>query len=202
MNTLWREPAALVLASASASRASLLASTGIPFEQVPAEIDERSLEAEHGGNPLQTAQILAQEKALAVSRRLSGRLVLGADQTLEIEGAALHKPADRAGARAQLLQLRGKEHRLASALALARDGQPLWQGVACADLRMRGFSDAFLELYLDLCGENALASVGGYQLEGLGVHLFEHVSSEHSTVLGLPLLTLLPALRALGALRQ
>jgi septum formation protein len=126
---------------------------------------------------------------------LPGRLVLGADQTLARGTERYSKPADRAGAAAQLRSLRGRTHALHSALALARDNEVLFDYADSAQLTMRDFSDRFLETYLDLVGGAALTSVGGYQLEGIGVHLFEHVEGDYFTILGLPLLPLLAFLR-------
>lgn len=200
MNALWLDPDPLVLASASSARAGLLAGAGIPFIAVPARVDERALQREHPGDNAGLAQMLAQAKAEEVAARYPGRLVLGCDQTLDLAGAALHKPDDRAAARAQLLRLRGKAHRLASAMALVRDGVVLWRGLDGAELTMRSFSDDFLDIYLHHAGEALCASVGGYRLEELGVHLFDRVDGAHSTILGLPLPPLLRALRQIGAL--
>jgi septum formation protein len=165
----------------------------------PADIDERALEREAGGlAPDALAAMLAGAKAQAVARAHPGRLVLGADQTLAFGGRAFSKPADRAAARAQLSQLRGAAHELHSAVALHRDGERLFEHVATARLTMRAFSDGFLDRYLDVAGEAACASVGGYQLEGLGVHLFERIDGDFFTILGLPLMPLLDFLRRAG----
>ena len=130
-----------------------------------------------------------------MARSLPGRLVLGADQTLARGATLFGKPANRAEAAAQLRSLRGRTHELHSALALVRDGQALFECVDSARLTMRDISDRFLDDYLDMAGDTALASVGGYQLEGLGIHLFERVEGDYFTILGLPLLPLLAFLR-------
>ncbi len=200
-SSLWLLPDPLVLASQSASRAGLLASAGIPFEAAPADIDERAVEmAAAPDGPERAAILLAETKALDRSRALPGRLVLGADQTLDLDGRRFSKPADRAAAREQLLALRARTHRLHSGLALARDGALLWSGADTAEMAMRDFSEGFLDRYLDAAGDDVTRSVGAYKLEGPGIHLFERVRGEHSTVLGLPLLPLLARLRAIGAL--
>ncbi len=200
---LWlaREP--LVLASRSKARQSLLANAGIPIEIVPADLDERALEA--GANstaPAAVAAHLARAKASAIARALPGRLVLGADQVLALGAERFAKPADRAAARAQLRALCGRAHELHSAIALVRHTDVLFEHVGVARLTMRPFSDGFLDLYLDAAGEAATASVGGYQLESLGVHLFERVDGDYFTVLGLPLLPALDFLRREGYLAR
>jgi septum formation protein len=198
---LWLPQEPLVLASQSAARASLLASAAIPFMAVPAAIDEREVEAAAAPAGAEGAAVLlAERKALDRSCALPGRLVLGADQTLELDGRRFSKPADRPAARAQLLALRGRTHSLHSGLALARDGALLWSGADTAEMTMRDFSESFLDLYLDAAGADVLKSVGAYRLEGPGIHLFERVRGAHSTVLGLPLLLLLARLRDIGAL--
>lgn len=198
---LWLLEKPLVLASGSAARASLLASADIPFEALPADIDERAVEAAAApAGPERAAILLAEAKALDRSRVLPGRLVLGADQTLDLDSHRFSKPADRAAARDQLLALRGRTHVLHSGLALVRDGKILWSGADAAEMTMRDFSDAFLDRYLDAAGSDVTRSVGAYKLEGPGIHLFARVRGEHSTVLGLPLLPLLAELRRLGAL--
>jgi septum formation protein len=195
----WRGDAPLVLASASPVRAALLARSLIPFEVIPSAIDERALSAGIRDGAAM-AETLAHAKAAAVARQHPGRLVLGCDQTLTCAGQLLHKPADAAEARQQLTQLRGRAHRLHAGLALSRDGAMLWRGLAEADMVMRLFSDAFLDAYLHAAGPDVRGSVGVYRYESLGVHLFSSVSGDEATILGLPLLPLLAALRQLGYL--
>jgi septum formation protein len=196
---LWLAPQPLVLASKSDVRGKILAAAGLRFEIRPAQIDERAVEAQAG--PLDAAaaaRLLARKKAESVAAAQSGRLVLGADQTLARGNKRFSKPASRAEAAEQLRELRGRPHELNSALALVRDGEVLFEYVDRARLTMRNFSDAFLNDYLDMAGGAALASVGGYQLEGIGVHLFEQVDGDYFTILGLPLLPLLAFLREKG----
>lgn len=193
----------LVLASKSPSRAALLSAAGLRFEQAPAGLDEdaikTSLKAE-GATAAHLADTLAELKAARVSPRFPGALVLGADQVLACDGDWLDKPADRAAARAQLLRLRDRTHQLFSAAVILRDGGRVWGRTEHATLRVRAFSDTFLDRYLDRVGDRALASVGAYQLEGPGVQLFSHIEGDFFTVLGLPLLALLDFLRGHGAL--
>ena len=194
---VWLAPQPLVLASKSDVRGKLLAAAGLRFEIRPAQIDERAAEAQAG--PLDAAaaaRLLARKKAESVAVAQPGRLVLGADQTLARGSKRFSKPANRAEAAEQLRELRGRPHELNSALALVRDGEVLFEHVDGARLTMRNFSDAFLNDYLDMAGGAALASVGGYQLEGVGVHLFEQVDGDYFTILGLPLLPLLGFLRS------
>lgn len=196
---LWLASQPLVLASKSDVRGKLLASVGLRFEIRPARIDERAVEAEAGvTDAAAVARLLARAKASAVARLVPGRLVLGADQTLARGGQRFSKPANRAAAAEQLRTLRGRTHELHSALALVRDGAVLFDCVDSARLTMRNVSDRFLEDYLDMAGDAALTSVGGYQLEGIGIHLFERVEGDYFTVLGLPLLPLLNFLRQNG----
>lgn len=193
---LWLSPQPLVLASKSDVRGKMLAAIGLRFEIRPAQIDERAVEAESGvADAAAAARLLARAKAAAVAATLPGRLVLGADQTLARGSRRFSKPADRAAAAEQLRALRGRTHELHSALALVRDGAVLFDCVDSALLTMRGVSDRFLDEYLDMVGDAVLASVGAYQLEGLGVHLFERVDGDFFTILGLPLLPLLAYLR-------
>ncbi|HZT26799.1 MAG TPA: Maf family protein [Pseudolabrys sp.] len=196
---VWLAAQPLVLASKSDVRGKMLAAAGLRFEIRPAQIDERALEATAGRlDPAAAARLLAWKKAEAVAAMLPGRLVLGADQTLAGGNKRFSKPADRAAAAAQLRELRGRTHQLNSALALVRGSEVLFQCIDAAQLTMRDVSERFIEDYLDMAGEAALSSVGAYQLEGLGVHLFERVQGDYFTILGLPLLPLLAFLRREG----
>ena len=198
---LWLAKDPLVLASASEVRRGILAAAGIPLEAVPAGIDERGIvnrSGLHAGGEI--AALLAHEKALAIAARIPDRLVLGADQTLALGTQVFSKPQDVAGARAQLKRLRGKTHALHAAIALARGGSLVFEERATARLTMRDFSDEFLEAYLAAAGAAVTASVGAYQLEKLGIHLFEEIAGDHFTILGLPLLRLLDLLRRDGFL--
>ena len=200
---LWLAPAPLVIASKSAARRAVLEAAGIPVEIRPADIDERAIEAAAGGgDPAGVARLLACAKAKAVSAALPGRLVMGADQTLSLGGRRFSKPADRAAARAQLADLRGRTHELHSGVAVVRDGTVLFAQVDVARLTMRAFGDDFLERYLDATGDLVQTSVGGYQLERIGIQLFERVDGDHFTILGLPLLPLLAYFRREGALAR
>jgi septum formation protein len=196
---LWLDAQPLVLASKSDVRGKILAAAALRFEIRPANIDERATEAKAGTNdPSAAARLLARAKAQAVSEQSRGKLVIGCDQTLARGGLRFSKPADRARAAEQLRALRGRTHELHSALAVVRNGEVLFDCVDTARLTMRDFSDAFLDDYLDMAGDTALASVGAYQLESIGVHLFERVEGDYFTILGLPLLPLLAFLRQGG----
>jgi septum formation protein len=198
---LWLAARSLVLASKSDSRRAILQSAGIPIDIVPAEIDERTIEARAGSiDAGEIAALLAREKATAVAAQMPGPLVLGADQTLALGEQLFTKPFDLAAARDQLKALRGKTHILHAALAVARDGEIVFEYRDEARLTMRAFSDGFLDRYLDTAGHAVTASVGAYQVEGRGIHLFERIEGSHFTILGLPLLPLLDFLRAEGAL--
>jgi septum formation protein len=197
--TLWRA-APLVLASQSEVRRKLLEAAGIPLDVDPADIDERAVEVSAPSrDPESTALLLAREKALAVSRRKPG-IVLGADQTLALAAQRFSKPVSLAAAREQLQMLAGKRHALHSAAAVARDGKVVFETVSTAQLTMRALSESALDSYLATAGERVTASVGAYQLEGLGVHLFEAIDGDYFTVLGLPLLPLLGHFRQAGFL--
>jgi septum formation protein len=194
-----REP--LVLASASSARRRVLEGGGVPFVQVPSGTDEDALKATlEARSAADLARALALAKALAVSARRPGALVLGADQVLECEGRLFAKPRDKREARAQLVALRGRGHRLVNGLALARDGKILWQYDDEARLWMRDFDDAFLDAYLADAGPEVLESVGVYRLEGKGAQLFARIEGDFFSILGLPLLPLLEALRREGIL--
>ncbi|MBU1304181.1 MAG: Maf family protein [Alphaproteobacteria bacterium] len=189
----------MILASRSTTRKALLQQAGLRFSSVPAEVDERGLEASAiaaGGDGRDVAIILAQRKAEAVSAGHPGAIVIGADQTLSLGTELLHKPASRSDAAAQLDHLRGKTHRLHAAVSLVRDGTIVWSDVQTAELTMRDFTAAERDDVLDREGDDVLASVGGYRLEGPSIRLFETVTGDYFTILGLPLLPLLAALRS------
>jgi septum formation protein len=195
--TLWRGKDPLILASQSRARQALLANAGIDFEAIPAELDERALQqASHLSGPGEIAALLARAKALAVTSRQPGKFVIGADQTLAQGMRLFSKPAGRAQAAEQLRALAGRRHELHSAVAVARDGKILFAEVAIARMTMRQLGEADIEAYLDEAGEAVTTSVGAYQLESLGVHLFERIEGDHFTILGLPLLPLLAFLRS------
>jgi septum formation protein len=195
--TLWRGKYPLILASQSRTRHALLANAGIDFEAVPADIDERQIQQASGlSTPGDIAALLARRKALSVSLRQPGRFVVGADQTLARGARLFAKPAGRAQAAEQLRALAGGSHELHSAVAVARDGEILFEGVFIARMTMRQLGEPEIVAYLDAAGEAVTTSVGAYQLEGLGVHLFERVEGDHFTILGLPLLPLLAFLRS------
>ncbi len=196
---LWIASQPLLLASRSDIRGKILAAAGLRFAIRPAQIDERATEAKAGGlDAASAAALLARAKADAVAATQAGYLVLGADQTLALGNKRFNKPGNRTEAAQQLRALRGQTHALHSALALVQDGKVLFELVDTARLTMRDFSDRFLDDYLDMAGDAALGSVGGYQLEGIGIHLFDRVEGDYFTILGLPLLPLLAYLRQRG----
>jgi len=189
----------LVLASKSDIRGKILAAAGLRFGIRAAQIDERAVEAEAKvGDAIAAARLLARAKATAVAAQMPGHIVLGADQTLAYGSMRLTKPANREDAASQLRTLRGQTHELHSGIAVVRDGEVLFDLVETARLTMRDFSDRFLDDYLDMTGDIAMTSVGAYQLEGIGIHLFERVEGDYFTILGLPLLPLLKFLRESG----
>jgi septum formation protein len=195
--TLWRGKDQLILASQSRARQMLLTNAGIAFEVVPADIDERAVQQASGlTTPGDIAALLAREKSLSVSSRQVGKYVIGADQTLALGKRLFSKPAGRAQAAEQLRALAGRAHELHSAVAVARDGKILFAEIAVARMTMRPLDEAGIDAYLDAAGEAVTSSVGAYQLEGLGVHLFERIEGDHFTILGLPLLPLLAFLRS------
>ena len=191
----------VILASTSAARRALLAAAGVPFIVQPAAIDERAIEAPlivSGSAPAEIAAALAEAKALAASRADDGAMVIGADQTLDLDGERWTKPATIAEAREQLARLSGREHRLQTAVAVARRGAVVWRHRDSARLTMRALSATAIDAYLAEVGERALQSVGGYQIEGPGIRLFERIDGNYFTILGLPLLPLLAYLRSEG----
>jgi septum formation protein len=195
----WRESAPLILASKSAGRRQALLHSGVPFESIPADVDERAIESSlEGADADAIALSLARAKALTISA--PARFVLGADQVASCEGKIFGKPANMQEAEALLQFLSGRRHRLHSAIALARDGAIIFETVGIADLTMRKLTDEFIAAYLTAVGDHALSSAGAYQIEGLGAQLFSKVEGDHWTIMGLPLLALLEALRREGAL--
>jgi septum formation protein len=181
----------------------VLEGAGVPFEAVGSGVDEDIAKAAllaRRATPRQVAEALAEEKALAVS---VGRpdLVVGADQTLEFQGQLYDKTETLDAARERLKALRGMPHMLHSAVVVAERGAVVWRETQSATLRMRDFSDAFLEAYLAAEGEAALGSVGCYRLEGQGVQLFSRIEGDYFTILGLPLMGLLDLLRKRGILQ-
>jgi septum formation protein len=194
--SLWRGKAPLILASQSQARKALLANAGLDFEAIPADIDERGVqEGSKLSNPEEIALLLAREKAIAVSTQHPGRYVVGADQTLALGARLFSKPAGRPQAAAQLRDLAGRSHQLHSAVAVAQDGKISFEDVSVARMTMRALNDAEIDSYLDAAGDAVTSSVGAYQLESLGIHLFERIEGDHFTILGLPLLPLLAFLR-------
>lgn len=203
MTATGGKAALLVLASASRTRARLLAEAGLAFSAVAAVADEAALKESlkrEGASAEDVALALARLKARRVAAERPGALVVGCDQLLECEGEWFDKPRDKNAARAQLAQLRGRMHRLATAVVVVKEDRCLWHHVASPRLTMRAFSDAFLANYLERVGEEVCESVGGYRLEGLGAQLFETVEGDYFAILGLPLLPLLAYLRDSGVL--
>jgi len=192
----------LTLASKSAARAQLLAAAGLVFDTVGSDVDEDAAKARllaDDADPRDIAQALAETKALVVSTRRPG-LIIGADQTLDLDGSLFDKVTSLEEARHRLERLRGREHQLHSGVAVARDGVVIWRETQSASLVMRDFSDGFLSAYLARNGDAALSSVGCYQLEGEGLQLFEKIEGDYFTILGLPMLGLLNLLRREGVI--
>jgi septum formation protein len=198
---LWLDPQPLILASRSTARAAMLKATGIPIESAPADIDERAVEERAGAlAPGEAANLLAREKARIIGGNYISRLVVGADQTLALSERRFSKPKDRAGAREQLRALSGRTHELHSAVAVSSDGRVVFSHVDTAKLTMRSLSERCIDAYLDAAGDSVTTTVGGYQLERLGIQLFEKIDGDHFTILGMPLFALLAFLRREGRL--
>jgi septum formation protein len=194
--SLWLGKSSLILASQSSARKMLLASAGLEFKAITADIDERGIQAASKlSDPHEIALLLAREKAKAVSIDRPGSYVIGADQTLALGERLFNKPAGRTEALAQLRDLAGHSHELNSAVVVAHDGKIVFEDVSVARMTMRQMSEGELSAYLDAAGDAVTTSVGAYQLEGLGIHLFERIEGDHFTILGLPLLQLLAFLR-------
>jgi septum formation protein len=195
----------LLLASASASRQALLRAAGVNFVISPADINEPALMQDliaKGSDADTVAQMLAEQKAIMVSRRSPGQIVLGGDSVLALGPEIIGKSHNLAALRTLLLRLSGKTHALVSAAALARDGAVLWGHTARARMTMRVLSEAFVDTYLAREGEKLLGSVGGYHFEGRGAQLFERAEGDYFSILGLPLLPVLGQLRALNLLES
>ncbi|MGA0603657.1 Maf family protein [Caulobacter sp. KR2-114] len=193
----------VVLASQSSSRAALLAGAGVAFDKASSGVDEAAVKAGllgEGASPRDIADALAELKAVKVSMARPGALVIGADQTLDLDGALYDKADSLAEARARLQTFRGRRHRLHAAVVVALDGAPIWRTLESPALTMRPFTDAFLDGYLARNADAALSSVGGYWLEGEGAQLFERIDGDYFAILGLPLLGLLDLLRRYGVL--
>lgn len=191
---------ALVLASGSRIRAELMKNAGLAIEIDPSDVDERAVEApllEAGFTPEDLASVLAEAKANDVSNRRSADLVVGADQILAFEGERRTKPQDMEAARRQLLAFSGQTHELHSAVVISRNGEAIWRHVSTARLTMRALSPQFIGHYLAAAGDAVLSSVGAYQLESLGLQLFDRIEGDYFTILGLPMLPLLDELRRL-----
>ena len=194
---VWRESKPLILASQSRVRQLLLTNAGLSFETIPPAIDERAVQRSSGLTTAgEIAARLAGEKAHQVSSCSPGRYVIGADQTLECDGRLFNKPAGRAGAVANLRALSGRTHALHAGVSVVRDGKSLFEDVSVARMTMRELSEDTIRVYLDAAGDAASSSVGAYQLESLGIHLFSLIEGDHFTILGLPLLPLLAFLRS------
>jgi septum formation protein len=192
-----------VLASKSATRRLLLENAGVPVEIEAAEIDERQIERKFlqgGGAPLLVAGQLAQAKALTVSRRRPQDFCIGADQTLLLEGELFHKPDDKIAAERSLARLAGRTHLLVAGVCVAREGRVVFETTDTARLTMRALDEDAIQRYLAAAGPVVFSSVGAYQIEGIGIHLFEAIEGDHATILGLPLLALLKFLRSQGVL--
>jgi septum formation protein len=190
-----------ILASQSEIRRTLLVNAGLAVEPIPAHIDERAIQADsHLKDAGAIASLLAGEKAKHVSALQRGRYVIGADQTLALGKRLFSKPADRAAAAGQLALLAGQMHELHSAVSVVKDGEVLFADLRIARMTMRQLTAREIDIYLDAAGDAVTASVGAYQLEGLGIHLFERIEGDHFTVLGLPLLPLLAFMRSANLL--
>lgn len=194
-------PPKLILASSSEARRQLLYGAGLEFVCVAPAVDETEVKRHLAAISVSDlASALAHRKALAVSDRHADAIVIGADQTLEIDGAGLDKPTDKQAAREQLMKLRGRTHHLHSAVCCSRNAEVLWQHRSSAALTMRQFSDGELTRYMLQVGEKTTTSVGGYQIEGPAIQLFSQIEGDYFTILGLPLLPLLQFLRDEGVL--
>ncbi len=194
----------VILASKSASRRAMLEAAGVPFTSVPADVDERGIEAAMGAGapPEHVALALARAKALAVSVDRPADLVLGSDSLVECGGRRFNKPESRAAAAEHLRFFSGRVLNLHSAVVLAHGGEVLREDVQVASLHVIDLSDRFIESYLDAEWPEVSGCVGVFRIEGLGIRLFSRIEGDHFTVLGMPLLSVLQFLRELGELQQ
>jgi septum formation protein len=196
---LWKSDRKIILASTSTTRLKLLTAAGLPCQTMAPDVDERALaeplEAA-GTSPGEIALTLARAKALSISHRMPDDLVLAADQTLALDRQIFNKPRSRDEAAGHLRAMSGRTHELHAAVAIGFQGQTIFETVEVARLTMRVLSDAFIHTYLNAAGDLALQSVGAYQVEGLGIHMFERIDGDHSTILGLPLVPLLTFFRS------
>ncbi len=195
----------VILASGSATRQTMLRSAGVPFEVDRPDVDEGAVKIEcraRGLTVAETAETLALAKAQQVASRHPGQIVLGGDQMLECGEEWFDKPSDRAAAARQLLKLSGRSHKLHSATVALRGDQVIWRNIDVAELFVRPITPDFVEAYLDRVGDAVLSSVGGYQVEGLGIQLFSAINGSHFTILGMALLPLLAFLRAEGVIES
>jgi len=193
--------ASLVLASGSASRNAMLRAAGVDVLVDPPDLDEGAVKQScraRGFGTRKTAGVLATAKAECVQGRHPGQFVLAADQMLECDGEWFDKPVDRGSAARQIARLAGRTHRLVTSAVVVSDGLIRWRANTSASMTVRPLSTEFIEGYLDRAGDRVFSSVGGYEIEGLGVQLFSVVKGDHFTILGLPLLQLLAFLRTLG----
>lgn len=196
---------AVVLASGSAPRARMLANAGVVFTVDPASVDEAAIKNSvraDGADIAEAAEILAATKAQQVSRNHGGDLVIGADQMLVCDGEWFDKPAGAREARNHLIKLRGRTHELVSAVCVVRDGAVLWHHIERARITLRPFSEEFIDGYIHKMGDTIMATVGGYELEGLGAQLFSRTEGDYFTILGMPLLPLLGFLRGHGVVGE
>lgn len=203
MGKTGRNDVTLVLASTSPFRKMILEQAGLTFETARPDLDERAAEKpllETGADADDVASLLAEAKALDVSARFPGGVVIGGDQTMSLDGEIMHKVANYDAARRRLLAMSGKVHQLNAALAIVRDGQTLWRHTSVVNMHMRAYSPEFVGRYLAQAGDEVLKSVGVYQIEDLGIQLVDRIDGDYFAVIGLPLIPLLDQLRKLGAI--
>ena len=191
---------AIVLASSSKIRRQLLANAGVSVSLVEHEVDEAAVKAEAGDDPRRIARLLAEAKAESVAAKRKQSVVIGADQVLELDGLIFNKPTDLDDARRQLAALAGKAHELHTAFAIVHGEKRVTAQLRSARLTMRKLNDADIDWYLARVGDDALTTVGAYQIEGIGLRLFERIEGDYFTILGLPMISLLTELRRIGAL--